>query len=209
MEYTKIFLDSLDEKMQSLNQKRTKTVIMGDINLDLNSNKAPSLVSDYLDIIRSNAFSNLIDKPTRVTPNTQTIIDHVLTNDSESILTPGVLVYPISDHYATSCIISSDKPMHDETNSIYVYRNITAMDNNKFQNDLEIELSTLCHDLTSSSVTPEIFDNSFNKLVDCITRVIDKHAPLQKASRSQKRILQKPWLTKGLLTSIKKKTNDV
>ena len=178
---------------------------MGDINLDLNSTKAPSLVSDYLDIIRSNTFSNLIDKPTRVTPNTQTIIDHVLTNDSESILTPGVLVYPISDHYATSCITSSDKPMHDETNSIYVYRNITAMDNNKFQNDLEIELSTLCHDLTSSSVTPEILDNSFNKLVDCITRVIDKHAPLQKASRSQKRILQKPWLTKGLLTSIKTK----
>ena len=84
-----------------------------------------------------------------------------------------------------SCIISSDKPMHDETNSISVYRNITAMDNNKFRNDLEIELSTLCHDLTSSSVTPEILDNSFNKLVDCITRVIDKHAPLQKASRSQ------------------------
>ena len=87
-----------------MNQKRTKTAIMADINLDVTSTKVTPLVSDYLDIpvIRSNAFSNLIEKPTRVTPNTQTIIDHVLTNDSASIITPGVLVYQNSDHYATS-----------------------------------------------------------------------------------------------------------
>ena len=108
----KTFLDALDEKMQNLNQRRTKTVMMGNINLDLTLTKATFLVSDYLDIIRSNAFSNLIDKPTRVTPNTQTIIDHVLTNNSET----KFLVYQTSDHYATSCVISSDKPLHDETN---------------------------------------------------------------------------------------------
>ena len=77
----KTFFDALDEKMSSLNQKRTKAVILKNINLDLNSTTATSLVSDYPDIAKSNAFSNLTDKPTRVTPNTQTIIDHVLTND--------------------------------------------------------------------------------------------------------------------------------
>ena len=137
--------------MQSLNQKRAKTVIMGDINLDLTSTKVTPLVSDYLDIIRSNAFSNLIDKPSRVTPNTQTIIDHVLTNDSESSITPGVLVCQISDHYATSCVVSSDRPLHDETNLNYTFRNIRAMDN-PFRNDWEISHSVLCHDLTNLSV---------------------------------------------------------
>ena len=37
----KTFLDALDEKMQSLNQKRVKTVIMGDINWDLTSTTKP------------------------------------------------------------------------------------------------------------------------------------------------------------------------
>ena len=56
----KTFLNALDEKIQSLNQKLTgtKTVTMGDINLDLNSTKITSSVSDYLVIIRSNAFLN-------------------------------------------------------------------------------------------------------------------------------------------------------
>jgi len=35
--------------------------------------------------------------------------------------------------------------------------------------------------------------------------VIDKHVPIVKACRKQKRILQNPWLTKGLLVSIKQK----
>lgn len=35
--------------------------------------------------------------------------------------------------------------------------------------------------------------------------MIEKHAPLKTASRKQKRIQQSPWLTKGLLTSIKNK----
>jgi len=38
--------------------------------------------------------------------------------------------------------------------------------------------------------------------------MIDKHAPTVKASRKQKRILQNPWLTKGLLVSIKQKLHQ-
>ena len=38
-----------------------------------------------------------------------------------------------------------------------------------------------------------------------ISSVIEKHAPFQTMSRKQKRIQQKPWLTKGLLVSIKNK----
>ena len=38
-----------------------------------------------------------------------------------------------------------------------------------------------------------------------INKVIEKHAPLQKISRKLSRIRQKPWITKGLLISIKNK----
>jgi len=39
--------------------------------------------------------------------------------------------------------------------------------------------------------------------------VIYKHAPLVKASRKQKRILQNPWLTKGLFKQKQKCINLV
>ena len=38
-----------------------------------------------------------------------------------------------------------------------------------------------------------------------ISNVIERHAPLQVALRRQKRVQQKPWLTKGLLVTIKNK----
>ncbi len=38
-----------------------------------------------------------------------------------------------------------------------------------------------------------------------VTEVINKHAPLRKASASKRKQLIKPWISKGLLTSIKAK----
>ena len=49
-------------------------------------------------MLQSNAFSNFITKPTKVSKTSQTIINHILSNDSESIITRKVL-YKISVKY--------------------------------------------------------------------------------------------------------------
>ena len=59
--------------------------------------------------------------------------------------------------------------------------------------------------MTNSSVTSSSLDFHFNNLITAISEVIEKHAPLHTASRKQKRIQNKNWLTKGLLISIKNK----
>ena len=46
---------------------------------------------------------------------------------------------------------------------------------------------------------------SFTKFLSVVRNVITKHAPIKIASRSQKRKQAKPWLTKGLLISIRRK----
>ena len=43
------------------------------------------------------------------------------------------------------------------------------------------------------------------KLIDTIKSVIDKHAPMRLASKSKSKQLSKPWLTNGLLNSVKTK----
>ena len=100
---TTAFIESLNESLQKVNRKGDQVVIMGDINIDLNPNNTYASRSDYLHMLESNTFSNLITKPTRVTENSQTIIDHLLTNDNESPINPGVLHYKLADHFPIFC----------------------------------------------------------------------------------------------------------
>ena len=102
------FIDSLDNKLQLLNLKNKRLMIMGDFNIDVNSNVTSTL--DYLHMLQLNACINLITKPIRVTSSTQTIIDHILTNGNESNFTPGIFDYMLSDHSSIFCEIFRSKP---------------------------------------------------------------------------------------------------
>ena len=48
-------------------------------------------------------LSQLIDCPTRITSNTSTLIDHILTNTQENISQSGVIDTAISDHSLIYC----------------------------------------------------------------------------------------------------------
>ena len=101
--------------MQALNSKRNKAMLLGDININLDSNISVPHLADYSHIIQSKAFLSLIDQPTRIT-SSQTVIDHILTNDSVSTLTPGVIRYKLADHYPTFCVISDSNFKYPEKN---------------------------------------------------------------------------------------------
>ena len=98
------FLEALDKNMQILNQKGSKTFIIGDLNFNTNLAN-PSVILDYLHTLENNAFCNLITSPTLITPDSKTVIDHVLMNVTKTTITLGVLDYKISDHYPL-CLIS-------------------------------------------------------------------------------------------------------
>ena len=150
-----IFFESMGKKLQTLNQKNTKVLLMGDINIDLPTNA--TLTSDYMRLLHSNAFCNLITKRTRVTSTTQTMIDHILTNDNESIVTPGVLSYKISDHYPTYCAIkniNNNKPT--SAFNKYLFCNTKNIDGKNNCNDLETALASLLFDLVDISFTRDI-----------------------------------------------------
>ena len=43
------------------------------------------------------------------------------------------------------------------------------------------------------------------RIIDAIELTVEKHAPKRKLSRNQQRLLKKPWLTRGIVKSIKSK----
>ena len=48
----------------------------------------------------------------------------------------------------------------------------------------------------------ENFDTSFEAFISLAQKVIDKHAPIKQTSRKQRKLKSKPWITKGIYSSI-------
>ena len=86
----------------------------------------------------------------------------------------------------------------------FEFPNIKSVDNESFCKDLNSALLPLVTEFLYSSFKVD-FDYPFNRMVNYFSDVINNHAPLQTLSRKKKRLQQKPWIIKGLLTSIKNK----
>ena len=83
-------------------------------------------------------FVFLLPCLTRVIPDSETLIDHILTNVTETAIIPGVLHYKIGDHYLIFCLISIQTSKNCQKRDIYTYRNLKSFDGFKFCEDLEI-----------------------------------------------------------------------
>ena len=79
--------------------------ICGDFNDDLlkSDNKMNKIVSNL-------KLSQLIDKPTRITANSATLLDLLITNKESSVNYIEVLPGPIADHEAISFSLNISKP---------------------------------------------------------------------------------------------------
>lgn len=77
-------------------------------------------------------------------------------------------------------------------------RNMKNVDPTKFQSD--INNSILCKiDLINDA------EKAYNYFHSNFLRILDEHAPYRYLTKKGKQLEQKPWITKGLLTSIRKK----
>ena len=54
-------------------------------------------------------------------------------------------------------------------------------------------------------ISPEKMDSnaSLNNFKDSVYKILDKHMPLKKASKRELKLEAKPWITPGILNSIK------
>ena len=73
----------------------------------------------------------------------------------------------------------------------------------KFVEDLKLELENYFNQIPA--ITPANFNEEFNTFNEVILKMVNKHAPLKFAYRKQKRLLQKPWITKYIFDAIRRK----
>ena len=79
--------------------------ILEDININLINNQkhTPNGIKRYQGFCSLHGLKQLITSPTRVTDNSSSLLDHVLTNSTDRISQSGVVDTGLSDHQLIYC----------------------------------------------------------------------------------------------------------
>ena len=154
-------------------------------------------------MLASSGLFQLITKPTRVTDTSASLIDHIFASSLSNPVCPGIILNDISDHFMTYCAISLRAKPQSTKQIKYLVRDFNNLKIEDFLCRLDNDMRHFAPFL--NDITADNYNFIFNKFLLIVRSAIDFYAPLRQASRRQKRIQSKPWLTKGLLVSIKRK----
>ena len=72
-----------------------------------------------------------------------------------------------------------------------------------FCNHLNTEINSFF--LTITYIDGNNFNDIFNQFLQLLTNAITLHAPMRKLTRKQQKLINKPWISRGILKSIKTK----
>ena len=131
-----IFNDRMNDWLNIIQGEKKICYFLGDLNLDLLRNEEHRPTSAFLDILYSYNVYPLISKLTRVTANSATLIDHILTNnfDVQCKHKQGILCNSITDHYAVFHITNGSGTVAEQSEFIlkrdYRYNNILKFKEN-------------------------------------------------------------------------------
>ena len=181
-------------------QNQDNYLLMGDFNINWEKQKSCHVIKSYFDHLLTLGCKQIIDKPTRVTINTQTVIDHIYANFvSNSDVSSSIIRSDISDHFPIIAQISLADFFHPEPK--IMTRRISTGKIELFVDELQVILN--------SNEAQKHTDIEY--LLNIMLSLTNKFFPNRPLSRKQKRLAQKPWITKGILISIKQqcKLHDI
>ena len=151
---------------------------MGDFNIDLLIVNLHAKTNEFVNDVISQGFLPKITRPTRITPHSATLIDHIYSNDNRPTSQndiSGIIMTDVADHFGKFHIVSKCKQTPIQTYSqirqmktehILKFNNILA---NADYSSIEGLLLADCPNYAYHSFM-EIYTNAFNQAcpVRCI-----------------------------------------
>ena len=188
----------LHPTLDKLNNAKKKVIITGDFNYDLIKYDSHKKTSEFYDLISSYSYRPCILQPSRVTYKSRTLIDNIFINDLSCSSDGGNLTYSISDHFQqfSICDIFSKKPYKKETSLRRNFRNFKYEEFLEEMSNINWNNSLNEHDSVDKNVT------TFYNEIDSILNIM---APLKKQTKKELRLENRPWITKGILISMRKR----
>ncbi|XP_042142180.1 uncharacterized protein LOC120837910 [Ixodes scapularis] len=182
-----LFLNKMEDILTFISQSNKKSVICGDFNIDL----CKTVPSDYLLLTQSFNFTNVITESTRVTPDSSTLIDHILCNQ-DAHDGAGVYETNIADHFPIFIFlpINAEETPHLSTPHLRYRINYEL---------LHRKLSAFNFDLLFNSDINIEFGNFITVLK---TAIADSSSELRKPHYSEPIC---PWMTRQILCALQEK----
>ena len=112
------WLDGFEFFLQNVDNENIETVITGDFNIDLLPKENESSTNRrLLELLTTYQLQQIIDKPTRVTESTKTLLDLIICKTSDlKTIASGVINLGISDHNLVYIIILAEKSESQKEN---------------------------------------------------------------------------------------------
>ena len=170
--------------------------LLGDLNCNLLSDTPSTNTSGLLNIFTTYNLNQLITEPTRVTNNSQTLIDLCVTNTPDKVRASCVLSIGISDHSLVYLVRKStcSKPVINLSVKKRCFKNFNET----------AYLNDLCNLNWNVVYTLHDLNSMWDKGLNLLTSVIDKHAPIKKKRLGRRK---SPWITAELIHKMRLRDN--
>ena len=172
-----------NDYLPNLLEKLLMKDLFGDFNANLLKYDIDTDISIFLDLIYSFFLLAHIASPT--------LIDNIFTNICNYPYTSGNLVITLSDHHAQFIIIENQPNLSESKKESPLYRDFQEIATGKCGLGM-----WLCLERNNINLSSELLTNK-------VDRLMNFWASLQKILRKRKKTLNKPWMTKGIIISIK------
>ena len=193
--------DSLMENLTIGKNNKKKLFLTGDFNIDLLAFDNHTPTNDFIECMTVHHFFPLILQPTRITPTTATLIDNTFTNSLDCIIDSAIVTSDISDHLPIITWTQTKPHTMQNMGKIEMTRTTSKEASEMFKSTLSnvdwAPIIASCNENDPSQ--------AYNLFVKVIKASYDKAFPLKPKKISKKNTFHQPWMTQGLLNSIKKK----
>ena len=194
---TQLICDMLDRNASLLHRENKTYFLCGDFNIDLL--KPEHLQSkQYIETLFTSNIIPCITLPTRITLHTATLIDNIhiykINKHANSKIVSGNILFEISDHLPNFVLLTGHKRQDTKLTKCRIF---SEKNTAKFRQEIA---NTDWTDVTNCRGA----NDSYNLFLSKYTSAFNVSFPMQTLTKKQQK--NKPWISKGLLISIRHKT---
>jgi hypothetical protein len=186
-----LFIDDLERYCDNRPRDRTH-LIVGDINICILDDSRTVMVERYLNVLYGAGFVSCIDKPTRVSGSSSSLIDHIFVDlKSSSDVKGSVIKASVTDHYITTfewnisnlrvILPCAPKILIDKT------KVKTYIEQNNWVPVMQCLDANECAELLSNN----------------LKIILQNSSTISKTSHKLRKL--KPWISQGLIISIRRR----
>jgi exonuclease III len=190
------FTNALSALIDKIQREGKHIIITGDSNIDLLQINAVAPNMEFFDMLISHNLLPNISLPTRVTQSSATLIDHIWSNIPPEQAIAGTMTTDITDHFSNFIFCEQFNKIPVQPRYISV-RKMTKQHLNAFN---AIENENWDNVYHSNNV-----DIAYCNFMSTYMKHVNTHLPMQKKCFNRKKHKIEPWMTQGLLKSMRTK----